>query len=121
LRLWSIDGHLILSLKGKKVFVILDKLTMDLATFKQSIEDATPPPATSPYLLAMWLDGQGNWDKAHSMVDNLEDATACWVHAYLHHKEGDLWNADYWYRKAGKKRPDVSLQQEWETIVKSLL
>jgi hypothetical protein len=43
------------------------------------------------------------------------------VHAYLHRKEGDSWNADYWYRKAGKKRPDVSLEQEWETIVKALM
>ncbi len=94
---------------------------MQLANFQQSIKDALPPAEIGPNLLAMWHDGHGNWDKAHSMVDNLEDATACWVHAYLHRKEGDLWNADYWYRKAGKKRPDVSLQQEWEAIVKSLL
>jgi hypothetical protein len=43
------------------------------------------------------------------------------IHAYLHRKEGDIWNADYWYSKAGKKRPSVSLQQEWEIITKNLL
>ena len=94
---------------------------MHLTSFQDSIKEAVPPPGIDSALLAMWHDGHGNWDKAHSMVDNLDDETACWVHAYLHRKEGDLWNADYWYRKAGRKRPDVSLQKEWETIVQSLL
>ena len=94
---------------------------MQFETFQRSIQAAMPPADISVYLLAMWYDGHGDWDKAHGMVDNLDDTTACWVHAYLHRKEGDSWNADYWYRKAGKKRPDVSLQQEWETIVKALL
>jgi len=93
---------------------------MEFATFQQSIKDEMPPVGVSVYLEAMWYDAHGNWNKAHSLVDHLEDATASWVHAYLHRKEGDTWNADYWYRKAGKKRPDISLQQEWELIVKAL-
>lgn len=94
---------------------------MQLAVFQQSIKDNKVPAGISVYLLAMWYDGNGNWDKAHSMVDNLTDTTACWVHAYLHRKEGDIWNADYWYRKAAKERPGITLQQEWEMIVKTLL
>ena len=94
---------------------------MRFESFQQSINGATPPAGLSVYLQALWYDGNGNWDKAHGMVDSLADTTACWVHAYLHRKEGDLWNSDYWYRKAGRTRPDVSLQQEWETIVKALL
>ncbi len=94
---------------------------MTFENFQQSIKSGLPPQGITVYLLAMWHDGQGNWNKAHSLVDSLEDATACWVHAYLHRKEGDNRNADYWYRKANKKRPDVSLQQEWETIVEPLL
>ena len=94
---------------------------MKFKNFQQSIKNGIPLEGISVYLLAMWHDGQGNWNKAHSMIDKLEDGTACWVHAYLHRKEGDNWNAAYWYRKAGKKSPDVSLQQEWETIVQSLL
>jgi hypothetical protein len=94
---------------------------MQFETFKQSINSSTPPQNSSVYLQAMWFDKKGNWDKAHHLVDSLEDSTACWVHAYLHRKEGDIWNADYWYRKAGKQRPNVSLEEEWETIVKALL
>ncbi|MEY4699958.1 MAG: hypothetical protein RL326_145, partial [Pseudomonadota bacterium] len=41
------------------------------------------------------------------------------IHAYLHRKEGDTWNADYWYRKA--KRPSFTgtLHEEWESLVRS--
>lgn len=94
---------------------------MQFETFQQSIKAATPPVNLTVCLLAMWYDGQGDWKKAHSLVDSLEDDTACWVHAYLHRKEGDTWNADYWYRKAGRKRPDIGLQQEWDLIVKAIL
>lgn len=94
---------------------------MQFETFQNSVNDLEPPVGISVYLLAMWYDGIGNWERAHSMVDSLADPTACWVHAYLHRKEGDSWNADYWYRKAGKMRPGISLQQEWDIIVKALL
>lgn len=94
---------------------------MDFETFKRSIESNDPPAGLSVYLLSMWNDGKGRWDKAHGLVDDLGDTTACWLHAYLHRKEGDIWNADYWYRKADKKRPDISLEEEWGNIVKSLL
>lgn len=94
---------------------------MELEIFQQALKSETPPEGINVYLEAMWYDAHGNWNKAHTLVDHLEDATASWVHAYLHRKEGDIWNADYWYRKAGRKRPDISLQQEWEQITKALL
>ncbi|CAN5632280.1 hypothetical protein BH10BAC2_BH10BAC2_14110 [soil metagenome] len=94
---------------------------MELPFFQESIEDNKIPASISVYLQAMWHDGRGDWDKAHGLVDSLTDTTACWVHAYLHRKEGDLWNADYWYSKAGEERPDIMLEQEWEILVKALL
>lgn len=94
---------------------------MELSIFEESIKHNTLPANLSVHLQAMWYDRKGDWDKAHKLVDNLSDSTACWVHAYLHRKEGDIWNADYWYQKAGKKRPDITLGEEWEIIVKALL
>jgi len=35
-------------------------------------------------------------------------------------KEGDLSNAHYWYRRAGKTQPRGSLEAEWEAIAKAL-
>lgn len=94
---------------------------MQFEAFIKSMQQPHPPKNISVYLQAMWYDAKGDWDKAHSMVDSLTDTTACHVHAYLHRKEGDIWNADYWYRRAGKKRPEISLEEEWERIVHAFL
>lgn len=51
----------------------------------------------------------------------MKDKHSAWVHAYLHRKEGDHWNADYWYSKAGNLRPECSLKQEWELLIKAFL
>ena len=71
----------------------------------------------SPILLALWYDGHGDWESAHAQVDQLPGKSAARVHAYLHRKEGDQWNADYWYGKAGEKRSNVSLAEEWRELV----
>lgn len=73
--------------------------------------------SASNELIALWYDGNGNWEKAHDQVDHLTSKSASRIHAYLHRKEGDNWNADYWYRKAGEKRPETSLEEEWEELV----
>ncbi len=73
--------------------------------------------SSSPELYALWLDGHGHWEQAHDQVDQLPGKSAARVHAYLHRKEGDQWNADYWYRRAGETRPSSSLEKEWEDLV----
>jgi hypothetical protein len=93
---------------------------MNLAAFTSSLQNNIPPD-TSVYLKALWYDAKDNWKTAHELVDDLEDKTAYWVHAYLHRKEGDISNADYWYGRAGKKRPASSLQEEWQQLVKELV
>jgi Tfp pilus assembly protein PilF len=48
----------------------------------------------------------GEWQRAHAIVqDDEDDLDACWAHAIVHLMEGDLGNADYWYRRAGRARP----------------
>jgi hypothetical protein len=94
---------------------------MQFNIFQQSITADQPPQNISVYLQAMWYDAHGNWDKAHQLVNDLDDATASRVHAYLHRKEGDSANAGYWYRRAGKEMPVHSLEEEWILIVKELL
>jgi hypothetical protein len=93
---------------------------MDLSSFKESLLTDNPPDA-SVYIKALWYDGRQDWKKAHDLIQDLADKNAAWIHAYLHRKEGDTWNADYWYNKAGRKRPSISLQEEWEQIVTALL
>jgi len=88
-----------------------------LEEFKKSLENANPIAELAPHLQALWYDAKGDWSKAHSLIDHLDDPKSSRVHAYLHRKEGDIWNADYWYRKAGKKRPELTLDQEWEQLL----
>ncbi len=85
--------------------------------FLATLRDSFPSEELSPVLKSLWYDGKGDWDKAHSQVDQLGDRDSAWVHAYLHRKEGDLWNADYWYSRAKKTRPNCSLAEEWEQLL----
>lgn len=69
-------------------------------------------------LKALFQDAQGNWEAAHDIAQSRE-GTLLYdrLHAYLHRKEGDDWNANYWYRRAKTTMPKVSLPEEWEQLV----
>ena len=75
---------------------------------------------TSPVLKALGLAASGNWDGAHKLVQDDPSPEAAWVHAHLHRVEGDLSNAGYWYRRAGKPVPTGDLDQERLAIEKAL-
>ncbi len=71
----------------------------------------------------LWLARVQGWEAAHEIVESLPEPAASWIHAMLHRKEGDSWNADYWYARANKQSPakGLSYEKEWETIVVALL
>lgn len=94
---------------------------MTFNNFKESLLNDIAPTGISGYLRSLWYDAKGDWDKAHHIIQDMEDKTAAWIHAYLHRKEGDIANADYWYHRAGRKRPTGNLEEEWELLVKELL
>jgi hypothetical protein len=54
-------------------------------------------------------------------VQNDCSVEAAWVHAHLHRIEGDLANASYWYRKAGRQVPGDDLETERNSIAAELL
>ncbi|MBK1439590.1 hypothetical protein JHJ32_06310 [Parapedobacter sp. ISTM3] len=94
---------------------------MDFEAFNSSLEHEVPPISLTVQLEALWYDGKGQWEKAHDLINDLTDNQSAHVHAYLHRKEGDLSNADYWYRRAGQQRPATTLEEEWRALVKRLL
>jgi hypothetical protein len=72
-------------------------------------------------LLALWWDGRGDWEKAHAIAQDVAGADGAWVHAYLHRKEGDVGNAGYWYRRAGRDVARGDSGAEWVAIVMEML
>ncbi len=95
---------------------------MTFAEFQRLLQQDACPDQLSPLLKALWWDFQGQWDRAHAIVQNLSGRDAARVHAYLHRKEGDNWNSKYWHRQAGTAfRDDLALEEEWRGLVESLL
>ena len=94
---------------------------MDIESFEASIRNDTPPEGLSPSLASLWHQARGEWDTAHRLVQAENDEASAWVHAHLHRVEGDLQNAGYWYRRAGKSQSTLPLDAEWKEIVSALL
>jgi hypothetical protein len=93
---------------------------MDIADFRASLAASAPPDCTLA-LQALWFDAKGDWQKAHELAQADEGPAGDWVHAYLHRKEGDAFNAGYWYRRAGKRAAKGALAEEWAEIATALL
>ncbi|MGW8187378.1 MAG: hypothetical protein ACWGNK_08920 [Desulfobacterales bacterium] len=94
---------------------------MSIEEFIGSTDNDRPPPQLSDTLTSLWWDKKGNWDKAHSIAQTIRTVQGSAVHAYLHREEGVMWNADYWYSRAGRERPDIPLEEEWRLLVKEML
>jgi hypothetical protein len=89
--------------------------------FLATLDDPSPPGAAPPVLRAVWHGLRGEWDEAHRIVQDLEDAEAARVHAWLHRIEGDLGNAGYWYRRAGAPVAGGDTAAEGRAIAEALL
>lgn len=93
-------------------------------TFEEFIDTTkrhAPPEHVSPLLASLWHDRKGNWNMAHTIAQEVSGAHGARVHAYLHRKEGDIPNAEYWYSRARISNPDTPLDAEWETLVREFL
>ena len=89
--------------------------------FMKSLSDETPKTELSAPLLALWWDAKGNWERAHTLVDELDTRDGMAVHAYLHRKEGSASNAEYWYQRSGTAFRRPTLDAEWTALVEALL
>ena len=94
---------------------------MNVMTFEESLAGDAPAGEWSAPVEALWWDAKGDWKRAHALVDELETKDGMAVHAYLHRKEGEAWNADYWYKRAGRNYHRADLEDEWKALVVGLL
>ncbi|UFN47742.1 hypothetical protein LPC08_17210 [Roseomonas sp. OT10] len=84
-------------------------------------QEAEPPPGAAPLLRAIWHGLRGEWEAAHGIAQDDEGADGSWVHAWLHRIEGDLPNAGYWYRRAGRPVARGDTDAEGRAIGAALL
>ncbi|HVY05589.1 MAG TPA: hypothetical protein VHB46_06395 [Burkholderiales bacterium] len=95
---------------------------MNLQEFTLSTGERSPPKDCPPMLEALWHLRKGDWKRAHEIAQAHEDEKpSAWVHAHLHRVEGDLSNAGYWYRRAGRKPADCALEEEWDALAAHFL
>jgi hypothetical protein len=87
-----------------------------------------PPPGIAPPAQALWWLAKGGlkpggagWERAHAICQEREgDPDHDAVHGLAHWIEGDLANADYWYRRAGRRRAGPDVAAEWERLAAAL-
>jgi len=96
-------------------------MTDPIETFVLSLDRVEPPALATPMLRAVWHGLRGEWDAAHELAQAQDGAEAAWVHAWLHRVEGDLGNADYWYRRAGRAARRDDTRAEGLEIARALV
>ena len=96
-------------------------MTDAIDSFVTSLDRKQPPPLATPMLRVVWHGLRGDWEVAHELAQAQDDAEGAWVHAWLHRIEGDLGNADYWYRRARRPPRRDAPRDEGLEIAKALI
>ena len=61
--------------------------------------------AENPLAQAVDLLATGAWQQAHEIVQKEKSPLASWIHGIVHVMEGDLRNAEGWYKRAERPFP----------------
>jgi hypothetical protein len=77
---------------------VLPEVTLEIRLLELTREFNLSNP-TAELLTATALLYHDNHDPAHNRVEDRGDRDACLIHALLHRREPDYWNAAYWFRR----------------------
>lgn len=89
--------------------------------FRNTLQNKKPDADWSEALKSLWYDASGDWKASHDIAQDLHNDLGSWIHAYLHRKEGDEFNAGYWYRRANREFPVISVENEHREITEYVL
>ena len=99
----------------------MDIAIKNYGDFLKTLENPGPDSQWPETLKALWYDAKGDWEASHTIAQDIHDDMGSWIHAYLHRKEGDRFNAGYWYRQAGRPFPAIGLGEELKELVEYIL
>lgn len=93
----------------------------DYEEFIQTLEGKQPNSNWPEALKSLWYDAKGDWEASHNIAQDMHNTMGSRIHAYLHRKEGDEFNAGYWCRQAGKVFPTSTLEDEHQKMLEFIL
>ena len=91
---------------------------MTYTEFIDACDAGALPGDASQLLRSLFEDRRDDWDTAHTIAQTIPTREGSRVHAYLHRKEGDIGNANYWYSRAGVSAPGGTLDAEWDALAR---
>ena len=84
--------------------------------------DSTPQVGLSLEVQTLWYTKAEQWETAHEIAQTIHTPMGAWLHALLHLIEGDIGNANYWFRKAGKPSRSIDeIHVLWNEIATTIL
>jgi hypothetical protein len=78
-------------------------------------------PASDALTRALDLLEAGDWPRAHEIVQEQKSVMGSWLHGIVHTLEGDLDNAQYWYRRAERDFPGAGSVRDEIAAARSAL
>lgn len=93
----------------------------DYTEFQNTLASNFPQTDWPEALKSLWFEAKGDWEASHNIAQDIQSELGNWIHAYLHRKEGDEWNAGYWYRQANRPFSKLTLDEELKEIVEFVL
>jgi hypothetical protein len=102
----------------------LDQLVSDLVANRPEFEPfdsyvigmkraVTPVNLEDPCLAAAASIFLNDLGAAHELVQDIEgNPMAAYLHGIIHRREGDFWNANYWFRQAKQISAELGLEPE---------
>ncbi len=71
------------------------------ATLNSLFGEAKLPPWQQELIRALLLLWHDHLDASHNISQGIENADGSFLHAIMHRREPDYWNAKYWWRRVG--------------------
>lgn len=68
------------------------------------------PRAEQLGLAGLWLLA-GELDRSHTLSQSIDSASGAYWHGIMHRREGDFWNAKYWFRLVGTHPVQLALAE----------
>lgn len=93
--------------------------TLSIATLDEELATLADSSQTSiKSVRALALEWHDHHDAAHEIVQDMPSADAAYIHAILHRREPDYFNAKYWFRRVGDHPTFPQLAAKAEAIIR---